>query len=98
MQVEGEIGSENAVTKQAEFPGLDDGFFHAADGQPVLSPDVDKAFICTDCIGGNHHGFDDGVGIALQDQSVFEGARLAFIGVADHIFFLPFSARNKLPF
>ena len=34
---------------------------------------------------GDHHAFDDGVRIVLEDQPVFAGAGLALVAVAQHV-------------
>ena len=46
---------------------------------------VDVAFVGPDGIGPDGHAFDDGMGVALEDAPVHEGAGVAFIGVADDV-------------
>ena len=38
---------------------------------------------CSDCLA---HCLKDGVGVALEEGTVHECARVTFVGVADHIF------------
>ena len=55
------------------------------DGQGILGPAVDVAFLRPHGIGPDGHAFDDGMGVALQDAPVHEGPGVAFIGIADDV-------------
>ena len=51
----------------------------------VLAADVDPALVRADGVTRQRHTFQNGVGIALEDQPVLECAGLRFIGVADDV-------------
>ncbi len=46
-------------------------------------PDIDEAFLAADGPGADDHALEHGVRIALDDAAIHEGARVAFIRVAD---------------
>ena len=63
--------------------------------QGIFRADIDIAFIGADGIGGNHHAFQDRMGIAFQDAAVHKRAGVAFIGIADNIFFIAFGLAGE---
>ncbi len=84
--VEIESGSEDVL---AQEPGLarllhgDPGVTHR---HRVLGADVDDPVRRADRERRDHHAFDDGVRRTFQKAPVHEGARVAFVGVADEVF------------
>ena len=85
MEVEAEVGAQDVVAQQAHLLRLGDGRFQAGDRQRVLRADVDIALVAAGGYGGDEHSLDDGVGVALHDGAVHEGAGVAFVAVAHHI-------------
>ena len=63
----------------------------------VLGTDVDKAVVGANGIGGNGHGLDDNMGVALQNGAVHEGAGVTLVGVAGHIFLIGLGSGTKAP-
>ena len=51
-----------------------------------------------DGIAASDHPLQDPMGVGLHDGSIHEGARVALIGIADHIFGLPWSLTSEAPF
>ena len=95
FQVEGEVGAEDILAQQAKLAGLLDGDIERLDRQRIFRAAVDVALACADRVGGDDHAFDHGMRIAFQHAAVHERARVAFIGVADHVFDIAGIARGK---
>jgi len=49
-------------------------------------------------IAGQSHAFDDRMGIALENQTIFKSAGFTLIGVADDVFYIRFFFGGKAPF
>ena len=62
-----------------------DGDLEALDGERVFRADVDEALGGADRVAGDRHGLEDRVGIAFQRGTVHVRARVALVGVADHV-------------
>ena len=73
-------------------------FFKPLDGQRILGPDVDVSLGGADRIGRDEHPLQDGMGVALDQRAVHEGARVAFVGVADEIALVALRFPAGLPF
>ena len=61
-------------------------------------PDVDPTFFGTHHQRRQHHALNHQPWRAAEQFPVFERARLAFVGIADHIFGLPGRATHSHPF
>ena len=83
LEVEVELGAQDVVPQETEFPGLVDGEFQALHRQGVFVAHVDVALAGADGIGPDDHALDDGVGVALHDRPVHEGPGVALVAVAD---------------
>ncbi|MPM71193.1 hypothetical protein SDC9_118156 [bioreactor metagenome] len=97
MDPETEIGAEQIVAQQTGFFRIRDRTAHPADGQRILGAHINIAFIGFDRPRGDHHAFEHRVRIAFHDRTVHECARVAFVAVADHVFFLVFAGERELP-
>ena len=86
LDVEGKVGAEELLAQIAFGPGLLDGLVQPVLGEVVFAPDIDKALAGPHGKAGDGHAFQDLVGVALHDVAVLDGARLAFVGVADDVF------------
>ena len=103
FDIEGKIGSEDVLAQQAVLAGGGHGLFQPLDGQRIFGPNIDDALAGSDRIPADDHPFNHGMGIAFDRAAVHERARIAFVGVADHILFrsrrfgrkFPFDARGK---
>jgi hypothetical protein len=98
LHVEGKIRVENPRPKEAKLSGLGDGHFQALYGQWVFRAHVDVALFRADGVGGDGHALEDAVGIALEDRPIHEGAGVALIAVADHVFWVSLGLPHGLPF
>ena len=85
MEMEGEVGAQDVVAQQAQLLRPGDGVAQAGHGQGVLGADVDVALIAARRHAGNEHALDDGVGVALHDGAVHEGAGVALVAVTHHV-------------
>ena len=97
VDVEVKAGVENVLAQQAVFAGLLDGNLQTLNGDRVLRANVDEALVGADRIAGDRHGFEDRVGVALQNRSVHEGAGVALVGVAADILLIRLVGGGKSP-
>ncbi len=97
VDVEIETAAEDILAQQPVLAGLFDRPLQAVVSQVVFAADVDETFARPNGIGGDRHRLDDAVGVAFQDQPVFEGARFALVGVADHVLGLSGGGGNERP-
>ncbi len=98
FNVKVKAGAEDVLAQEAHFAGLVDSDAQARDGQGVFGSDVDDAGVSADCVAADGHGFEDGVGVALQDSAVHECAGVAFVSIADHVLLTLGLGGRKLPF
>ena len=57
----------------------------AVNGERILGADVDEALRSADRVAGDRHRLEDRVGVALKSGAVHVRARVALVGVADHV-------------
>ncbi len=100
LDVKGEIkvSSENVFTEKPVVCCLSDGGLEPLDGQRVLGPAINIAFIGSHGVGADHHPFDDGMRVAFQDGTVHERTGVSFVGIADNIFLISRRSRAETPF
>src|SRR6266498_2495839 len=70
--VEVEAGALDIFAEPALATGLVDGALEARGGAEILTTDVDVGFVAADSVGGDENAFDEGVGVPLEDVTVFE--------------------------
>jgi hypothetical protein len=63
----------------------------------VLGPEVDEAQRSADGSGPYGHTLHDQVGVLTEDEPVFEGAGLAFVGVAHDVLGSPLLGGGEVP-
>ena len=51
-----------------------------------------------DGIAANHHAFEHRMGVAFEQRTIHESTRIAFVGIANDIFFIAFALCGKTPF
>ena len=90
-------GAKDVLAQQAIFTGLIDGDFQALDGDGILRAHIDIALAGADGIAADGHGFQHGMRVALQHGTVHKGARVALVGVTDHVFLIRLGGGGKLP-
>ncbi len=98
MGPEAEAGPEDVVPKQTDGLHVLDGVLDAVHGDRIFGADVEVAFAGAEGIAGDHHPFDDSVGVAFQDRAVHEGAGVALVAVADDVLLLAILVGGELPF
>ncbi len=97
FQVEAEIGPEDVHAEQSVFLGLFYCYLKPLYGNWILSPDIYISLVGPDGISCDRHGLDYAVGVALQYTSVHERAGVAFVGIAEHVFFIAFRLPGQFP-
>ena len=97
MNVKIFAGAEQIFAQQAQFFGLLNSGTHALYRQRVFHTHIDIPFVGADGARGNHHAFNHGVGVAFHDAAVHKCARVAFVGVADDVFFGSFFNARQIP-
>ena len=98
FQIEGEAGAEHAraqnalLRSSARSPAC-----RICSCASILVPDVEDALLRAGHQARDDHALDHQVRQIAQDEAVFDGAGLAFIGVADHVFFAARRLANGFP-
>ena len=85
LDVKREARTEDVVTEEAELLRLLDRNLQAVNGERILRADVDEALRRTDRVARDHHRLEDAMGVAFERRTVHVRARIAFVGVADHV-------------
>ena len=85
LEVEVEAGAEDPLPQQARGAALFDRLDEPLDGHRVLRADVEEPAVGPDGEAGDRNAFDDAEGIAFEHVPVHERARIALVGVADHV-------------
>ncbi len=98
FDIEIEAGAQNIFAQQAIFAGLVERRFQPLNGQWILGPNVHQAFVGPNAIATNGHCFNHCVRVAFQNRPIHEGAGVALIGVADHVFLFIFLFPGDIPF
>ncbi len=94
-----ETGTQDVIAEHSVFPGLSDGVAQGLDGEGIFGADVGIALVhIADGICADGHTFDNRVGIALKDGAVHVGPGIAFVTIADNVFFVARGAANEAPF
>ncbi len=97
FQVEVEIGAQDFFAEQAGAIAaanfLAEDFFL----EMVFVADIEDAFFRAADESGQDHAFDDQVRKMGEDEAVLDGAGLAFVGVADDVFFGPWLFADQIP-
>jgi hypothetical protein len=96
VEVEGRL-ADLLAEKLHPFRLLDRGA-EAFHGERILGADIEIAARGADRIGGDRHAFEHAVRIRFENAPVHECARIALVGVADHIFLAAARLRDRAPF
>ena len=81
-----EARAQDVLPQKPIFLGLLDGNGQILYGQRVFLSNVDIALPAADGKSADHQSLEDRVGVALQQAAVHICARVALIGIDDHIF------------
>ena len=97
MEVEIEAAAQNVVPQQAQLLGLGNGGFQPGHGQGILGPDVDIALVAAGGQARDHHALQHGMGVALHNGAVHEGAGVALVAVADDVLLVGLLPAGAVP-
>ena len=89
--------SHCVVAEDSVFASLFDCDFETMNGDRVFRADVYETFGCADSVAGDHHRFDYGVGIAFENRTVHECARVALVGVTYDVLLIGNRVVSELP-
>jgi hypothetical protein len=73
----------DVLSDEAGLPGIVDGLLHGREQVLELTANVDVGGFRSNRVAANHAPLDEHVGIALHQEVILEGTRLALVGVAD---------------
>ena len=79
--VDREARPEDVRPDRAVPVGVVEGGLHPLEAEGELAPDVDEHLGDLQGVGGDDHALDELVGVALDQQVVLEGGRLALVAV-----------------
>ena len=85
MDAEVKAAAQDVIPQQAQLLGLGNGGFQPGHSQGILGPDVDIALVAAGGQARDHHALQHGMGVALHNGAVHEGAGVALVAVADDI-------------
>ncbi len=83
--VEIDARAEDVLADEAARVSVGNGLLHDLDQVAIFAAQIDVAGLRADRERGDHHAFNDGVRIVLEDEAVFAGAGLALVTVAQHV-------------
>ena len=98
VHVEIERRFKNARAEQAQLLGLLDGDLQPRNRQRIFRAHVNKSLVRADRVSRDGHAFEHAVRIAFQNAAVHERAGIAFVGVANDIFFRAGRFGDRAPF
>ena len=97
-QLKRKVAAQDVLPEQIGFAGLGKRGFKALVAFKNFAVDVVVACGRAHGVAADYHAFNQCMRVEQDDVAVFECARLALVGVANHVF-LPFKgARHKAPF
>ena len=97
LDVKIESGVEQVPAEQPVLVSLGDGDVEAFDGQWIFGADVDEPLVGAHRVGPDGHAFEHAVRVAFEHGAVHERARVALVGVANHVFRFGGRLRHQLP-
>ena len=97
MSLEAEAGAHNVFAQDASFVHLLNRITQTVNGNGVLSTDIEITFGSANGVTGDHHTFNNGIGIAFQNGAIHKCAGVTFVTVADHILLVSSIGCSKRP-
>ncbi len=97
LECEGVARARHALAQPAGCGGARDRLVQRFDRIRVFAAHIDVAARRTHCDRGNRHAFDQHVRVALHRHAIGEGARVAFVGIADHVLLRTRGSAYRLP-
>ena len=98
FEVEVEFCAHDVIPEQAHFAGLVQGILQPVHRKGIFGAHIHIALVGTDAVPGDDHGLNDAVRIAFQYAPVHERARVAFVGITQHVFFVTGRFAREFPF
>ncbi len=97
--VEAEVlHTADVLAQQAEVAALGQHLAQVGQEVLVLAAEVEQAFFRANRVPRDGHPFEYQVGRVHEDDPVLECARLALIGIANHILLLALGRSRQIPF
>src|SRR6185312_89527 len=84
VNVEVVTAPKNILAEKAPRIGIGNGLLHDLGKITILTANVDVTFVRADGDSSNHHAFDYGMRVMLEDQAVFACAGFTFVTVAQN--------------
>ena len=78
--------AENVLAQKTSRVSIGNRLLHNFQKIAILAANVDVSGLRAHGQPGNHHAFNHGMRIVLENQTVFAGARLALVAIAQNIF------------
>ena len=98
LDVKIKSGSKDVLTQEPVLPGLFERDLQTLNSDWILGADIHIALAGADREACNGHCLDDGMGIALKDGAVHEGAGVALVRVAADILDVALGRFTEGPF
>jgi len=98
LQRKGPATAHDIASQEARRFAQRDRLPHGGNGVWVFRADVDKTLCGTHRQTRDDHALDQHEGVALEGHAVGERARVAFVGVAHHVFLRRHSTQDRAPF
>ncbi len=95
--MEGLAAAEHVIAQVAGGRGAGDGFEQHRLGVRVFRTQVDVAARSSHREAGDGHALDQHIGVVFHHHAVGEGARVAFVGVADDVLLRSRAAKHGAP-
>ncbi len=80
------------------FAAQCDGFLYPFEGQRIFGADIEIAFVSADSGGGNSHALQNAKGVGFHQHTIHKGAGIAFVAVANDVFFVGLCFVDGKPF
>ena len=97
LHIKIKAGAEDVFTEQAVLTRLVDSNLQTLNGNRVLRTNIYATLGSADSIAGNRHSLNQRVGVALENGTVHECARVALVGVTANILLVGVVACGKFP-
>ncbi len=98
FQVQRKTPVEDIVSEQAFRAAYFQRLSDAPDGELIFGPDVKVSFMRTYGVRREDHPFNDAKRIGLQDHAIHKRPGVAFIAVADDVFYFVLRSTDNIPF
>ena len=98
LQRKGPATAHDIASQEARRFAQRNRLRHGGDGVRVFGADVDKTLCGAHRQTRDDHALDQHEGVALEGHAVGERARVAFVGITDHVLLSGLGAKHRAPF